>query len=258
MARQRARTEEGGLVALAFLFGKADHLEAERQAPALAVQFAHAGHGRQNAQAPVVLAAVAHGVVMRSGQQARGLRVRAVVNANDIADRVNRHLVKSAVALHPLQQLPGAGLVGAGQVGHGEFAALGAAGVGVHAELLCPVPDLIAQRGYLAELVVQANFSNAVNVAQRLGHLEVRRIAQPARKGGDDLGLGQAQATWAAHRQNEREAELACVVGVELPDAGEFFRRASGQAGFALLVRRFGGQRLAGHGLAGQFRVGAN
>ncbi len=69
------------LVALAFLLGKADHLEAERQAPAGAVQLAHAGHRHEDAQPAVVLAAVAHGVEVRAGQQAPGGLVRAVIDA---------------------------------------------------------------------------------------------------------------------------------------------------------------------------------
>jgi high-affinity nickel permease len=66
VADERARAEEGGLVALAFFFGKRHHLDAEGQAAlASAVQIAHAGQGHENAQAPVVLAAVAHRVVVR-------------------------------------------------------------------------------------------------------------------------------------------------------------------------------------------------
>jgi hypothetical protein len=66
--RQRAGAEEGGLVALAFLLGEADHLDAEGQR-ASPRELAHAGHRREDAQPAVVLAAVAHGVVVRAGEQ---------------------------------------------------------------------------------------------------------------------------------------------------------------------------------------------
>jgi hypothetical protein len=94
---QRARAQEGGLVALAFLLGESHHLDAERQAAAGAVQLAHAGHGHQDAQPAVVLAAVAHGVVVAAGQQAPGGRVAAVVDADHVADGIDADLVETAV-----------------------------------------------------------------------------------------------------------------------------------------------------------------
>jgi hypothetical protein len=109
--RQRARAQEGGLVALAFLLGEAHHLDAEGQAPAGAVQLAHAGHGHEDAQAPVVLAAVAHGVVVAAGQQ--GARPgRAVVAAHHVAHGVDLDLVEAAVRIQWLS------VCGAGAVGH--------------------------------------------------------------------------------------------------------------------------------------------
>ena len=55
VADERTRAEEGGLVALAFFFGKRHHLDAEGQALASAVQLAHAGQGHENAQPPSYL-----------------------------------------------------------------------------------------------------------------------------------------------------------------------------------------------------------
>ena len=145
-----------------------------------------------------------------------------------------------------------------GEVGHCQLAELGIAGVGVLRELLGPVPHQVAELRRMAELVVQANLGNAVDVAQALGELEVGRVVQPALEGGDDLGLAQPQAARAAHREDERKAELGVVVGVELLDARELLGRALGEAGLALLVRRLRRQRLADHGLAGELGVGAD
>jgi hypothetical protein len=55
VARQRARAQEGGLVALAFLLGEAHHLDAEGQPPAGAVQFAHAAIGTRMPSRPSYL-----------------------------------------------------------------------------------------------------------------------------------------------------------------------------------------------------------
>ncbi len=95
-----------------------------------------------------------------------------------------------------------------------------------------------------AELVVQADLRDAVDVAQGLAEFEVGvRCAAGASKVVDDLALGQPRAARAAHRQDEREAELRVVVGVELLDLRELLGRAVGQAGLALLVGGFGRQR---------------
>jgi hypothetical protein len=77
VAHQRARAQEGGLVALAFLFRKpTTSMWKGRRLPRWAV--AHAGHGHKDAQAAVVLAAVAHGVVVAAGQQVLAPSVLAV------------------------------------------------------------------------------------------------------------------------------------------------------------------------------------
>ncbi|MCY1536041.1 hypothetical protein D9M68_714780 [compost metagenome] len=128
----------------------------------------------------------------------------------------------------------------------------------MHRQLLLPVPHVVAERDVGAELVVQADLGDAVDVAQRLAELEARVVVQPAREGLDDLALGETRAARAAHGQDEREAELGVVVGVELLDLRELFGRAVGQAGLVLLVGRLGGERLADHGLAGELGVGAD
>ena len=194
---------------------------------------------------------------MRAGQQGLGASLGCTVAADHVANGIDADFVKTAVA-HPAADALGAGTVRVGQVGHGEFTALGVAGVAVLGQLLLPVPDLVAQRRLDAELVVQADFDDAVDVAQAFAQLIVRVTQQAALEGVDDLPLAQAGAARSAHRQDEGEAELGVVVGVQLLDAGEFLGRAIGQAGLALLMGGFGGQRLADHGLAGQFRVGAD
>ena len=258
LADQRARAEEGRLVPLALLLREADHLDAEGQPTPGAVQLGHHRHRHEDAQAPVVLAAVAYRVVVAAGEQARRAAVAAVVNADDVADRVDLDLVEAAVGLHPVREPLRAGAVRVGQVGHGQLAALGIAGVAVLRELLGPVPHAVAQLRRHAELVVQADLGDAVDVAQALVALEVHRVAQAAGEGGDDLVPPQPEAARPAHGQDEGEAEPGVVVGVELLQPGEFLGRAVGQAGLALLVGRLGGERLRHHRLAGQLRVGAD
>ncbi len=258
VAGERARAQEHRLVALALLFGEADHLDAEGQAPAGAVQLAHAGHRHEDAQPPVVLAAVAHGVVVAAGEQPPGIAVAAMVEADHVADGVDLHLVEAAVGAHPVRQPLRAGAVRLGQVGDGEFAAFGITRIAVLRQALGPVPHQVAELGHVAELVVEPDLGDAVDVAQALGHLVVGVVVQPALEGGNDLGLVQSRAARAAHRQDEGEAELGVVVGIELLDLGELGRRAIGQPGLALFVRALGGERLAHHRLARQLGVGAD
>ena len=224
------------------------------QALALAVQLAHTGHGRENPKPPVVLAAVAHGVVVRAGHQGFGVWRGGAVDADHVADSVNRHVVKAAVA-HAVHDVLRAGAVCVGQVGDGELAFVGVARVAVSAEFFLPVPHLVAQHRLVAKLVVEPDLGDAVDVAQALLPLKLRVAQQAPRKGLDDLLLVQPQAARATHRQNERKAELGVVVGIELLDHRKLCRRALRQACLALLVGGLGGQALADHGLAGQLGV---
>ena len=258
LAREGAGTQKGGLVTLAFFFGKRHHLHAKGQAFALARQFTYASHRHENAQPTIVFAAVANGVIVAAGQQPLGVAVVAVVNTHHVAYCVNVHLVETAVGLHPVRQALGAGAVRVGQVGHGQFTALCIPGLTVFGQALGPVPHQIAQRGLHAKLVVQADFGNAVDVAQTFRQLKVGVVVQPAGKGVDDLVLVQTLAARAAYRQYEGESELGVVVSVELLDACKLFGRAVGEPSLALFVGGFGGERLVHHGLACQFRVGAN
>ncbi len=257
VAGQRARAEEGRRVALAFLLGEADDLDAVRQAAAGAVQLAHAGHRHQDAEPAVVLAAVVHGVVVAAGQQAAGVGVGAVVEPDDVADRVDRDLVEAAFLAHPARELARAGLVRGREVAHAELAALAPAGVAVHGQRLGPVPDPLAERGRDAVAVVEPQLGDAVDLAQAFGELALGRAGQPALEAGDDLGAAQAAAAWPAHGENERPAKARLVLGVEALDLLELGRRAGGEPGLALLLARCAGQRARDHRLAGQLGVRA-
>ena len=268
MTGQRSRTEKGRLVALAFFFGEADDLDGVWQALARALQFAHADHRHEDAEPPVVLAGVAHGVVVRAGEQARALvfsgvmhaAVGAEIDADDVADGVDAHLVEAAVA-HPRRELRGAGAVRVGQVGDGELAAVAALAVtrvGVRGQQLGAVPGLVAERRQGTELVIEPDLGDAVDVADALGELEFRVVAEAPLEATDDLVAVQPAAARPAHRKRKRPTKLRVVGRVQRLDVCELGRRAVGQARLTLLVRRLGRQRLAHHGLACQFGVGAD
>ncbi|MCC2636099.1 MAG: hypothetical protein K0S48_3985, partial [Ramlibacter sp.] len=180
-----------------------------------------------------------------------------MVFADYIPHRIDLHLIEPAFA-HVRGDLLGGGAVGVGEVGHRQLAALGVAGVAVLRQLFLPVPDQVAQRRLHAELVVETNLDDAVDVAQRLGAFELRVVVQPAGEGVDDLLARQPRAARTAHRQDEGEAELGVVVGVELLDAPEFLGRTVRQSRLALLVGGFAGERPRQHGLAGELRVGTD
>ena len=241
---------------MAFFFGEGHHLDAEGQAPALLVQRTHTGHGCQYPQAAVVLATVTNRVVMAAGQQPLGRPISAVVEPDDIADRVDAGLVKAAVFTHPVLELAGAGPVRVAQVGDSQLAALGIARVTVGGQLLGPVPYQVTEFWRVAKFVTQPDLCNAVDIAQGFGEFEVGVMAKPALEGGKDIGLAEPQAAGPADRQNEGKAELGAVIGIELPDARQLSGGAVGQAGLGLLVRGLGGQGVGCHGLAGEFWVG--
>ena len=262
VADQCAGRQEGGLEALAFLFGEGHDFNIEGQPNGPARQLLDAHDGHEDAQSSVVLAAVAHGVVMAAGEQRfrfalRHELVRAQVTPDHVAHGVDVHLIEPRIA-HGLRKLRRAGAVCIGQVGHRELPVLGKAGVAVPRQRLVPIPHLLAQQRFDAELVGQSNLGDAVDIAQRLGALHVRMVAHAPREGVDDLALAQARAARPAHGQDEGKAEARVVVGVQLLDARELLGRAVGEAGLALLVGRFGRERLRDHGLARQLGVGAD
>ncbi|MNV36366.1 hypothetical protein D3C71_1278390 [compost metagenome] len=194
---------------------------------------------------------------MAAGHEVACACGRRVVAAHHVAHGVDLHLVKAAVA-HPVADALCAGAVRVGEVGDGELAFFGKAGVRVFGQFFLPVPHVVAQHGLGGELVVQANLGNAVDVAQGLGQFELGVVVQAPRKGVDDLPLGQARAARPAHGEDEREAEALVVGRVELLDALELLGRAVGQARRALLVGGFGREVFRHHGFARQLGVGAD
>ena len=101
-----------------------------------------------------------------------------VVAAHHVAHGVGIHLVKATLA-HGLRDALGAGAVRVGQVSDGELAFVGIARVAEGAEFFLPVPQLVAQHRLVAELVVQPDLCNAVDVAQALLALKLRVAVQP-------------------------------------------------------------------------------
>ena len=240
-----------------FFLGKAHKLEVKGQPRTAACQLAHGHHRHKDAQTPVVLAAIAHGIKMAASEQRPGAGGAGSVAAHDVADGIDLHLVKAAVE-HALPELRGAGAVRRREVGHGELAQFGEARVAVLRELLMPVPELVAQQGLGGELVVQAQFGNAMDVVQAVLKLGVRMRLQTPLEGLEDLRLAQAAAARTAYRQDEGPAKARLVGRIELLQLGKLLRRAARQAGASLFVRGRRGEGLFHHRLARQFRVGAN
>ena len=249
---ERARAQKGGLVALAFLFGKGDDFQVKGQAFVLCMHLLHAGQWHIDAQSPVVLAAIAHGIEMAAGHQGFGLCAVSFVDTHHIADRVDVHAVATGLP-HVLCNALGAGAVGLGQVGDGELAAA----VAELGQRLLPVPDLVAALDGGAKFVVQADLGNAVHIAQAFLQLIADWALQAALQGGDDLGLLHACAARSAHGHDKGETKFGVVGGIERLDCFKLGRRALRQARLALLQGRFGRQAFVHHGLSRQFRVGA-
>ena len=122
---------------------------------------------------------------------------------------------------------------------------------------LVPIPNFVSECWLVAHFVIQANFNNAVDIAQALRQLVVRMVMQTPLESTNDLLARKAGAAWASHSQDERKTEFDVVVSVELLDMRELFWCAIRQASFALFVGGFCGQAFTHHGLAGQFWVGA-
>ena len=128
VAGERACAQKCGPVALTFFLRKGHDFQTEGQAALRLVHGLHAGQRHINAQAPVVLAAVAHRVVVAAGEQRRCISPRTLVAPDHIAHGVDVHAVATGVP-HVLHDARSAGAVRIGQIGHGQLAALGKAGV---------------------------------------------------------------------------------------------------------------------------------
>jgi hypothetical protein len=210
MAGECARTEEGRLVALAFLLGEADDLDAEGQAPALAVQLAHAGHGHEDAEAAVVLAAVANGVVVRAGEQASSrCGWRAFVHADHVADGVDRHLVEAGSPSSSASICRAAGEVGFGEVGDGELAELGVGGIGVHAPAVRHSPTRGCRAPVRRRTCRRGGSRRCGGCCAGIRRTRSRRrCAAGARRSSMISAFGEPVAARSAHGEDERKAEL--------------------------------------------------
>ena len=83
----------------------------------------------------------------------------------------------------------GAGAVRVGEVGDGELALFGKAGVAVRASASCQSHTSLPSTGS-ARTCRSGDLGNAVDVAQGLSQLKFGVVVQPPRKGVDDFLLG--------------------------------------------------------------------
>ena len=102
----------------ALLFGKADHVEMERQAPAAAVELFDHHEAGEDAEPAVVVSAIDHGVVVRADDQRLGGRVGGGVAADDVADAIDPR--RHAGVRHPVAQLRGGRAVRRREIGAGQ------------------------------------------------------------------------------------------------------------------------------------------
>jgi hypothetical protein len=117
-ARNRAAAQESAAKTHAFFFGKRDHLQVVRQAPAVRVQVGDHGDRQQDTQTAVIFAAIAYGVVVRACRQRFCARLLGGVAADDIAHRVD--VDRHAGLAHPAGDARGGALVGRRHVGAGQ------------------------------------------------------------------------------------------------------------------------------------------
>ena len=102
-----------------------------------------------------------------------------------------------------------------GQVGHGELTVFFEARVTELREVLLPVPHLVALCWITSCFVVQANFNDAVNVAQALLQFKIWMTVQTSFKGGNDLVFVESGAPRPTHCQNKRPTKFFVVGSIE-------------------------------------------
>ena len=108
------------------------------------------------------------------------------IAANYIAYCVYCYAVKAAVA-HVLCNMCGAGAVCVGKVGHSKLANVFKPRVAVLGQCFMPVPQHIAHIRRAGKLVAQANFCNAVDLAQAFLQFKIWVTVQAPLKRSDDL-----------------------------------------------------------------------
>src|SRR4029079_5904463 len=94
--------------------------------------------------------------------------------------------------------------------------------------------------GNEGEAIVEPQLRDAMDVAERLGLLEIPMVVEPPLERREDLLARQRRTARPAHREHEREAELRAVVGVERTDARELVGRPGAESGAPLLARGLG------------------
>ena len=204
-----------------------------------------------------MLTAIANGVVVAPGEEVLGALLSGVVATDNVANGIDKNLVKSS-ALHCVLKICATSQMSFCEVGHGQLTILFESRIAVLRQVFLPVPNLLALCGEDGRFVVQANFNDAVNVAQTFLQFKIGMAMQASLKSSDDLMLVESCTPWAAHRQNKGPAKFLLVGCIQGLNFFELVRRAFCQARFALFVGRFGGQFIAHHGFASQLGVSAN
>ena len=121
------------------------------------------------------------------------MRLVGFVDADNIANSIYLDFVKSA-GLHAEFDRACTFAMRVGEVGDGEFFPRSGWIFGVHfsgitklRQPLMPIPNLVAERGLVAQFVVEANFNNAMDIAQAFRQLVIRMVMQAPLKSRDDV-----------------------------------------------------------------------
>ena len=109
------------------------------------------------------------------------------------------------------------------EVCHGELPVFFKAWIAVLGQCFVPVPNFIALCRVTTSFVIEANFNNAVNVAQALGQFEIWMAVQAPLKAGDDLVFVQANTPRSSYRQNEGPAKFFLVSGIQFVNFFKLF-----------------------------------
>ena len=176
---------------------------------------------------------------MASRQQDWRICLAGLVASNHVANRVGLDLIKTTTA-HGRRDAVGAGAVCLGQVGDGELPLFLVARITELRQLFMPVPYLVAKQGRDVELVVQANFGNAMDVAQAFRELKLGMALQTALEGVDDFLSGQPGSARSTHGEDERKTKFSLVSRIETLDFCQFIWAALRQADLALLQAGLG------------------
>jgi hypothetical protein len=140
-----------------------------------------------------------------------------VVDPDDVADGVDAHPVE-ATFVQPAFEGCRAVPVRVGQIGHGELAAFGPAGIAEAGQLRRQIEEVGTERRYAAESFVDAAGGDAVQMAHALGERDGGREIEAAGERVDDLVVGHACASGTGGVEHHREPEPIPVRGVQRRD----------------------------------------